>query len=112
MIGDQTSPLQKISKIGFFIAVNGILRNSALRQWINMLEQKIAVDAEGNLPPKIIGALYLMLHSSLGTEFVHPQERVAIRELKKFLDPYLEDQYRPQTDEPPPAIYLGEHHAK
>jgi hypothetical protein len=98
---------EKLSRKAFFIVVNGLLGRTLLCEWVNTLEHRVRVDEEGNITPQAIGGIYLMLHSALGTEYVHTSERINIRKLKEFLDPYLEPRYRPQSDEPPPALYLG-----
>lgn len=98
---------KKLSKIAFYIAANGILGDAPFRRWLDMLEQKMVTDAEGNLPPDIIGAIYIMLHAAPGTGYVHTSELLTIRKMKEFLDPYLEERYRPTTEEPAPAIYLA-----
>jgi hypothetical protein len=95
---------QKLSRIVFYLALNTHLSGTFICDRLNRLELK--VDDEGNLPPKIIGAICVMLRAAPGTEISCARQIPAFRKMLDFLDPYLEPPYRPESDEIKPLIYL------
>ena len=94
----------KLSRSVFYLALNTHLHGTFICDRINRLE--LAVDGEGNLPPKLIGAICIMLRAAPGTEISSAREIPAFRKMLDFLDPYLELPYRPESDEIQPLLYL------
>lgn len=92
----------KLSRIAFSLALNTHLHGTFICDRINRLE--LAVDSEGNLPPKLIGAICIMLRAAPGTEISSARETPAFRKMLDFLDPYLVPPYRPESNEIRPSI--------
>lgn len=95
---------KKLSRTIFYLALNTHLHGTFICDRLNRLE--LAVDGEGNLPPKLIGAIGIMLRAAPGTEISSAREIPAFRKMLDFLDPYLEPPYRPESDEIKPLLYL------
>lgn len=84
--------------------MNVHLHGTFIGDRINKLE--LGADDEGNLLPRVIGAICLMLRSAPGTEISSAREIPAFRKMLDFLDPYLEPPYRPETNEIKSLLYL------
>jgi hypothetical protein len=93
-----------LSRVTFYLALNTHLHGTYICDRLNGLELK--VDCEGNLPPKLIGAICIMLRAAPGTEISSAREIPAFRKMLDFLDAYLEPPYRPESNEIHPLLYL------
>ncbi len=99
---EQNKP--KLSKIRFYLALNTHLHGTFICDRLNKLD--LATDTEGNLPPKLIGAICIMLDAAPGTEVSSAREFPAFRKMLAFMDPYLEPPYRPESGDIKPLLYL------